>query len=137
MSNYDLITFFALVTAFLYLLFFSVLSIRGLRWQLKDVDERVSKLERSRMTTHAIRLPELAPDPDLSILRVPNSCRFCGCTEETPCTIAITKDREGNYLIAFDRTMTAIVEPCAWYLPGVCNAPACIEKLLKESRQNG
>lgn len=72
--------------------------------------------------------------PDLSLRIDRHRCRFCGCTEDTPCAIAIRKDREGNYLLDFARKMTVLMASCSWYIPGVCSNPGCIEKLIRESR---
>ena len=62
-------------------------------------------------------------------------CRFCQCTEDTPCAIAIRKDRAGNYLLAFDQKTTGLIEPCAWYIPGVCTNPFCVQQLILESHE--
>jgi hypothetical protein len=43
-------------------------------------------------------------------------CKHCGCTEATPCNLGY---REG--FLTF----------CAWVCPGVCSAPACVEKEYK------
>ena len=59
-------------------------------------------------------------------------CRFCGCTEETPCAIPIAADEGGVYRLARSEAETAMVEPCGWFLPQVCNAPRCMEKLIAE-----
>lgn len=83
----------------------------------------------------AIPLPTLqTTEPELALRIDRHRCRFCGCTEDAPCSIAIRKDRAGNYLLAFDQKMTALIAPCWWYIPGVCSNPGCVEKLLQESR---
>jgi hypothetical protein len=49
------------------------------------------------------------------------SCRYCGCTEDTPCAIAENmQDVVGSEL-------------CGWLFPGkVCNAPACLERHYRD-----
>jgi hypothetical protein len=61
-------------------------------------------------------------------------CRFCQCTEFTPCGIPVTEDRDGRVRLARGQEETDNVLPCSWYIDGVCNGPACIEKLLAEWR---
>jgi hypothetical protein len=64
----------------------------------------------------------------------PPQCRFCQCTEFTPCTIELAKDPDGVVRLA--RTEEEIVDVlfCAWYIDRVCTSPACIEKLAIERR---
>jgi hypothetical protein len=60
-------------------------------------------------------------------------CRFCGCSEFNPCTILFAKT--GSIIrLVFDEAEADYVEPCSWYVPGVCNGPSCIERLLIEAR---
>jgi hypothetical protein len=61
-----------------------------------------------------------------------DECRFCHCSETTPCTIAIAEDGDGKARLA--RTDEEIVATlaCRWYIPGVCSAPRCVEKLVAE-----
>jgi hypothetical protein len=61
-------------------------------------------------------------------------CRFCGCTEDSPCGIPITEELNGTFRLARSEAETTETLPCNWYLPGVCNSPACVEKLIAESR---
>jgi hypothetical protein len=61
-------------------------------------------------------------------------CRFCGCTERNPCSIPITFDETGRQRLARSNAEALERIPCGWYLEEVCNAPACIEKLIQESR---
>lgn len=50
-------------------------------------------------------------------------CRFCGCTELTPCQIPEGLfDREGEPLTR-----------CAWWLNSSCDAPPCVEKAYQEA----
>ena len=58
-------------------------------------------------------------------------CRFCGCTEDEPCAIPIAQE-DGIFRLARNEGETAMIQPCAWFLPGVCNAPRCMEKLIAE-----
>jgi hypothetical protein len=54
-------------------------------------------------------------------------CKFCGCTENRPCLIPV--DADGN--LEFDRILAELggmTIPCAWLIPEVCTAPACVEK---------
>jgi hypothetical protein len=77
----------------------------------------------------------LGPQQDSSLLIDPGDrCRFCGCSEESPCTIAIAKDSDGTFRLARSVAETTDVLTCGWFLPHVCNSPSCIEKLLNESR---
>lgn len=62
------------------------------------------------------------------------SCRFCGCTEDAACWVRVVSDVEGTVRLARDTEEEEEGFWCSWYLPSVCNAPACIEKLIAESR---
>ncbi|HZW05359.1 MAG TPA: hypothetical protein VFF58_00495 [Candidatus Nitrosotalea sp.] len=64
------------------------------------------------------------------------SCRFCQCTEEKPCIIAMAVNPDGTVRLARNDQEVFDLLPCSWYIPGVCNAPFCIEKLLAEMRDN-
>jgi len=62
-------------------------------------------------------------------------CRFCGCTTDAPCAIPLREDERGDFhLVARGSAETTMIMPCAWFLPRICNAPECIEKLLLEMR---
>jgi hypothetical protein len=62
-------------------------------------------------------------------------CRFCGCTETTPCTIfTIAEGSIVRLARPYDEPRLIEMSPCAWFLPGVCNAPECIEKLIEERK---
>jgi hypothetical protein len=63
-------------------------------------------------------------------------CKFCGCTEERPCFIPLARDRfEGMGGVAFPGVpLLGEVQPCAWLLEDVCDAPACVEKAYLEAR---
>jgi len=61
-------------------------------------------------------------------------CRFCGCTEDTPCWIQIVTDAAGQVRLARETDENEEGFFCGWYVPSVCNAPACIERLIAESR---
>jgi hypothetical protein len=52
-------------------------------------------------------------------------CRFCGCTNDDPCLVELPPV-EGTF---------SNVMPCAWLIPGVCSAPACVEKAYLEARE--
>jgi hypothetical protein len=53
----------------------------------------------------------------------------------TPCTI-FTITEAGTVRLARrdDETRNIEMMPCAWFLPGVCNSPECVEKLIEERR---
>jgi hypothetical protein len=61
-------------------------------------------------------------------------CRFCGCTEENACAIPIAEGSDGKQRLARSNEEVLEVIPCSWYLEECCNAPACLEKLIAESR---
>jgi hypothetical protein len=61
-------------------------------------------------------------------------CRFCHCTEFTPCGIALAADPDGTLRLARNDEEVFEVQACAWYLDRVCNAPACVERLIAEQR---
>lgn len=61
-------------------------------------------------------------------------CRFCGCTELTPCLVPVTEDADGKVRLARNAEEMDGEFPCSWYVLGVCNAPVCVEKLIAESR---
>lgn len=50
-------------------------------------------------------------------------CKFCGCTEQAPCVVAV--DLDGNRYSCgwIDEAMT------------LCTAPACVAKAYREARQ--
>jgi|HubBroStandDraft_6_1064221.scaffolds.fasta_scaffold00550_16 hypothetical protein len=74
------------------------------------------------------------PIADLLDLDTVERCRFCGCTEDAPCRISIAQDDDGTVRLARTPQETADEVPCGWYLPGVCNAPQCLEGLIAEWR---
>jgi hypothetical protein len=91
------------------------------------------------MSAAAVKLPRLELllrlEQDKPVLIDPfDSCRFCGCTEEAPCAIAIAEDLDGTVRLARTAAETADVLACGWFLPRVCNSPNCIERLVMESR---
>ena len=64
----------------------------------------------------------------------PSQCRFCNCTEFSPCGIAIAQDPDGTIRLARLDAEVIEVLPCSWYIDRVCNSPACIERLIAERR---
>lgn len=54
-------------------------------------------------------------------------CKFCGCTDSTPCLIPASYITDPGFIVAGN------VVPCAWLVPGVCTAPSCVEKAYKEA----
>ena len=54
-------------------------------------------------------------------------CKFCGCTESTPCLIP------SSYITDPDFRVAGNVVPCSWLLDDVCTAPACVEKAYAEA----
>jgi hypothetical protein len=67
-------------------------------------------------------------------LQLAESCRFCSCTESTPCPIFLHHEPSGIVRLARTEEEANDFAFCAWYVPGVCNSPLCIEKLLEEKR---
>lgn len=61
-------------------------------------------------------------------------CRFCQCTEASPCPILIAENPDGSERLARSENEATEIIFCTWYLRGVCSAPVCIEKLLEEKR---
>ncbi len=61
-------------------------------------------------------------------------CRFCGCTEDNACAIAIAEELDGTVRLARNSQEIIQLLPCSWFLPACCNKPDCIEKLLQEQR---
>ena len=65
-------------------------------------------------------------------------CKFCGCTEDRPCLITAVTEYADTYILGTgiqlvpDGAKTRLV-PCAWLLPDVCTAPACVEKAYAEA----
>jgi hypothetical protein len=60
-------------------------------------------------------------------------CRFCGCSQLNPCRILFAQS--GSLIrLVFDEAEADFMQGCSWFLPGVCNAPECVEKLLIEAR---
>lgn len=51
-------------------------------------------------------------------------CRYCGCTETTPC------------VISFPFSGRQHIRPCSWLLPDVCDAPVCVEKAYMDARNS-
>lgn len=78
----------------------------------------------------------LAPQLSMELLEeAVEVCRFCGCAEDRPCSIALARGDDGTIRLARNQAETFDVIPCGWFLPSVCNRPECIEKLLGEARQ--
>jgi len=52
---------------------------------------------------------------------VGQTCRYCGCTEDSPCVIPEQlRELIGSRF-------------CGWLIPGsVCNAPACLERHYRD-----
>lgn len=71
--------------------------------------------------------PEFALDPQ-------PVCRFCGCSEEKPCSILIREGDGDRFHLALSVCEMTMALPCTSYIPGVCSSPYCIEKLLVEMR---
>lgn len=63
-----------------------------------------------------------------------DSCRFCQCTEDSPCAIPLVIEENGFVRLARNQEEATDVFPCSWYVSHVCNSPECIEKLLMEAR---
>jgi hypothetical protein len=64
-------------------------------------------------------------------------CKFCGCTEQAACSIAVREADDGSAYVE-----TGVIEqlsvdinyvPCSWLLPNVCSAPVCVEKAYAEA----
>ena len=63
-------------------------------------------------------------------------CKFCGCTDDHPCIIAMTTgstpfDQEYP-LIALPSQATQFTLPCHWIAPNVCSAPQCVTRGYQE-----
>jgi hypothetical protein len=57
----------------------------------------------------------------MTVYLIGMTCRYCGCTEETPC--AIPENMQETVGSAF----------CGWLIPGkVCDAPRCLEKHYRD-----
>lgn len=87
----------------------------------------------------ALALPPELDDPQLlddliGRIDVAQSCRFCQCTETSPCPILIAENPDGSERLARTENEAGEIIFCSWYLRGVCSAPVCIEKLLEEKR---
>jgi hypothetical protein len=61
-------------------------------------------------------------------------CRFCDCNQDHPCSIALREADDGNFHLAHLSEHTTLLVRCKWFVPGICNSPWCIEKLLLEMR---
>jgi hypothetical protein len=76
-------------------------------------------------------------DPSLKMIldqEEPQQCRFCQCTEFTPCGIALAQDPDGTVRLARNDEEVFDVQGCAWYIERVCSSPACVEQLIAERR---
>jgi hypothetical protein len=54
-------------------------------------------------------------------------CKFCGCTDRTPCLIPASYITDPDFVVAGN------VVPCEWLVPSVCTAPPCVERAYKEA----
>lgn len=54
-------------------------------------------------------------------------CKFCGCTESTPCYIP------ASYITDPDFRVAGNVVACSWLTRDCCTAPACVEKAYREA----
>lgn len=71
-------------------------------------------------------------EPTLDLLE---KCRFCGCTEERACRIYFRSETSTDaWRLVFTEMESDFDIPCSWLVPGVCNSPVCVEKLLVEAR---
>ena len=61
-------------------------------------------------------------------------CRFCECTDDSPCSIQLREDDRGVFHLSRHVEETTLILPCDWFMPGICTNPFCMEKLLLESR---
>lgn len=62
-------------------------------------------------------------------------CRFCNCNYDSPCVIPVREDGDGTWYLAKDEAEATLSIPCSWFLPGICNAPECIAKLVAELKE--
>jgi hypothetical protein len=46
----------------------------------------------------------------------------------------VREDGDGTWYLAKDEAEATLSIPCAWFLPGICNAPECMAKLYAELR---
>lgn len=61
-------------------------------------------------------------------------CKFCCCTDDRPCAIPVVTNGADEVVVAFPPTIAIGVTVCCWLIPGVCSAPACVEKAYLEIR---
>jgi hypothetical protein len=64
-------------------------------------------------------------------------CKFCKCTENSPCSIPLARDRyEGMEGVWFPGGVPPLGQalPCDWLLDDVCTNPACVEAAYLEAR---
>lgn len=61
-------------------------------------------------------------------------CRFCHCSEDAPCEIAVVEEVSGGFRLARNGEEAMLILACTWFVPGICSAPACMEKLQRELR---
>jgi hypothetical protein len=69
---------------------------------------------------------EVGTEPD-------QRCRFCDCSEFKPCRILLRESADGNFYLARNELDATEEMDCTWFVPRVCNAPACMAKLMLES----
>jgi hypothetical protein len=73
-------------------------------------------------------------------------CKFCGCTDKRACQIPMVyadlpDDRMLRELLGSDDypyivrpgQLAEFSTPCHWSAPGICSAPACVEKAYAEA----
>jgi hypothetical protein len=58
-------------------------------------------------------------------------CKFCGCTDEKACAIAI--DVAGQITNAAPGSYNVAYRPCEWIAENICSAPACVDKAYAEA----
>jgi hypothetical protein len=63
-------------------------------------------------------------------------CRFCKCNSDEPCMIPVRLNEDATWYLAKDESEADCIVTCGWFLPGICNAPECMAKLVAELKGN-
>lgn len=64
-------------------------------------------------------------------------CKFCGCTETTPCRVPVMLDEHEPGSVTLWAGAPEEADgflPCEWIAPEICSNPECVKKAYAEAR---
>lgn len=106
----------------------STTTASGVHALLRHAEQKlvaIDAIAAGRLTEAQRLILDLLTSADRPI--VSGQCRYCGCTDERPCAIAIPPDELGN---------EPVVARCSWWdgEQTVCSRLSCIQRHAREQR---